>query len=216
MCTIEIDAAYAAPIVVEAFDVESYFDYILIDNAEYYTGVSGPSGVTPSSTIVWTSDFTVTRSGWRFCMPEATPAPPPTPASTSMWGTISGPCTLEGACVESPNYPARYSNNQMCTIEINAAHAAPIVVEYFNTESYFDYLLVDGWKYFSGRRRRPHGFTPYESILWTSDFTVTRKGWRMCEPDRRLLEEAPGPDEPSMALAAAGIAPSASGQPVLI
>jgi len=95
-------------------------------------------------------------------------------------------------------------------------HAAPIVVEYFNTESYFDYLLVDGWKYFSGRRRRPSGFTPYESILWTSDSTVTRKGWRMCEPDRRLLEEAPGPDEPYMALAAAGIAPSASGQPVLI
>jgi len=114
-----------------------------------------------------------------------------------MWGAISGPCTLDGACVQSPNYPQYYSNSQACTIEINAANAAPIVVEYFNVESYFDYLLIDGWKTFSGRRRRPSGFTPSSSIFWSSDFSVTRRGWRLCEPDRRLLEEAPAPDEPA-------------------
>ncbi|CAK0868178.1 unnamed protein product, partial [Prorocentrum cordatum] len=128
--------------------------------------------------------------------PTSSPTAAPTPSSVHMWAAISGPCTLDGACVQSPNYPQYYSNSQACTIEINAANAAPIVVEYFNVESYFDYLLVDGWKTFSGRRRRPSGFTPSSSIFWSSDFSVTRRGWRLCEPDRRLLEEAPAPDEP--------------------
>jgi len=118
--------------------------------------------------------------------------------------------------VLSPNYPQYYSNNQKCTIEIDAANKAPIVVEYFNTEWYFDYLLIDGWKYFSGRRRRPSGWTPSSSIVWSSDFSVTRRGWKLCEPDRRLLEEAPGSDgsdEPAPALAATGITPSTNVQP---
>ncbi|CAK0903976.1 unnamed protein product, partial [Prorocentrum cordatum] len=96
-CTIEIDAENAAPIVVEAFNVEWYFDYIVIDGWKYFSG---------------------------------------------------RPCTLDGACAQSPNYPQYYSNSQACTIEINAANAAPIVVEYFNVQSYFDYLFVDGWKTF--------------------------------------------------------------------
>jgi len=101
----------------------------------------------------------------------------------------------------------------MCTIEIDAAHAAPIVVERFQTEWYFDYLLIDNWKYFSGRRRRPSGFTPSSSIVWSSDFTVTRRGWKLCEPDRRLLEEAPGPDEPALAPVAAGVTPGTGVHP---
>ncbi|CAK0822818.1 unnamed protein product [Prorocentrum cordatum] len=212
-CTVTIDASNAAPIVVESFDVESYFDYLVVDGGARYTGSSGPSGVTPTSSIMWSSDFSVTRSGWKFCMPVSTPAPPPTaaptpaptaaPGSGSMWGAISGPCVQDGACVQSPNYPQYYSNNQQCTIEINAASAAPIIVEYFNVEWYFDYLLVDGWKTFSGRRRRPHGFTPSSSILWSSDSSVTRRGWRLCEPGRRLVEEAWEPDEPASEPAAA-------------
>jgi hypothetical protein len=95
--------------------------------------------------------------------------------------------------VLSPNYPQYYLNNQKCTIEIDAANAAPISVEYFNTEWYFDYLLIDGRKY-SGSRRRPSGKTPSSTIVWSSDFSVTRRGWKLCEPDRRLLEQAPGSD----------------------
>jgi hypothetical protein len=114
--------------------------------------------------------------------------------------------------VLSPNYPQYYLNNQKCTIEIDAANAAPISVEYFNTEWYFDYLLIDGRKY-SGSRRRPSGKTPSSTIVWSSDFSVTRRGWKLCEPDRRLLEEAPGSDEPALAMAALGITASTNGQP---
>jgi len=121
--------------------------------------------------------------------------------------------------VQSPNYPQRYSNNQKCTIDIDAAYAAPIVVEAFDTEGYFDYLLIDGRKY-SGSRRRPSGKTPSSTIVWSSDFSVTRRGWKLCEPDRRLLEQAPGSDgsdESATVLAAIGITPSTnvqSGGPV--
>jgi hypothetical protein len=53
-------------------------------------------------------------------------------------------------------------------------------------------------------------------MVWSSDYSVTRSGWKLCEPDRRLLEEAPGSDgsdEPVPALAAVDITPSTDVQP---
>ncbi|CAK0861691.1 unnamed protein product, partial [Prorocentrum cordatum] len=94
MCTIGIDEANAAPIVVEAFNTESNSDYLIVNG--------------------------------------------------HMWATISGPCTLDGTCVQSPNHPSNYGGNQMCTIGIDEVNAAPIVVEAFNTESNSDYLIVNG------------------------------------------------------------------------
>ncbi|CAK0883555.1 unnamed protein product [Prorocentrum cordatum] len=241
-CTITIDVSNAAPIVVESFDVESYFDYLTVDGGARYTGSSGPSGVTLAESVLWSSDFSVTRSGWRFCMPVSTPAPPPTvaptpaptasptaapptaapteaptasqtaaptaaptafptaaptaaptlpptpsptaaptPGSAHMWAAISGPCTLDGSCVQSANYPQPYGNDQKCTVTIDASNAAPIVVESFDVESYFDYLVVDGGATYTGSSG-PSAVTPTSSILWSSDFSVTRSGWKFCMP----------------------------------
>ncbi|CAK0899059.1 unnamed protein product, partial [Prorocentrum cordatum] len=80
----------------------------------------------------------------------STPAPPPTPSPDHMWADVVGQCTLDGACVQSENYPQPYGNNQMCTITIDASNAAPIVVESFDVESYFDYLIVDGGDRYTG------------------------------------------------------------------
>ena len=30
--------------------------------------------------------------------------------------TVVGPCTADGACVRSPNYPSNYGSSQSCTI----------------------------------------------------------------------------------------------------
>ncbi|CAK0791378.1 unnamed protein product [Prorocentrum cordatum] len=229
MCTIGIDEANAAPIVVEAFNTESNRDYLIVNGA-YYSGTSGPSGVTPSASIVWSSDRRKSSSGWRLCMPvstspppptakptpaptgSSTPAPPvaptpapappptaaPTPASQHMWATVSGPCTLDGTCVQSPNHPSNYGGNQMCTIGIDEANAAPIVVEAFNTESNRDYLIVNG-AYYSGTSG-PSGVTPSFSIVWSSDRRKSSSGWRLCMPDRRL--EAAEPNKAAFALTA--------------
>ena len=40
---------------------------------------------------------------------------PPPPTQASAYFTVEGPCTVDGACVRTPNYP-NYGNDQTCTI----------------------------------------------------------------------------------------------------
>jgi hypothetical protein len=135
-----------------------------------------------------------------------------------MWAAIIGQCTLDGNCVQSANYPQKYGANQECTIEIDEASAAPIVVEHFRTQWKSDYLTVNGVQY-SGRRG-PHGVIPTGNITWSSDSRKQKKGWRLCMPDSRaplpptrLLEEVAELEDPALALTASGIIPSVSAQP---
>ena len=100
-----------------------------------------------------------------------------------MWADIIGECTLDGACAESPNYPQPYGSDQSCTLEIDLALAAPIVVESFDTESYVDALTVNGAAY-SGTSG-PSGVIPSTSLQWTSagtpwDEVMPKSGWRLC------------------------------------
>ena len=88
----------------------------------------------------------------------------------TMWGTIMGPCTVDGACVLSPNFPHDYGPNETCTISIYMEHAAAISVESFDTEFYFDTLIVNGDDY-SGTEG-PEGVAPTESIFWSSDYSI--------------------------------------------
>jgi len=63
------------------------------------------------------------------------------------------------------------------------------MVQSFDTESYFDRLVVNGMAY-SGRRRRPSGITPTTNIYWASDFSIQRSGWRLCveaQPARSVI-----------------------------
>lgn len=100
-----------------------------------------------------------------------------------MWAAVTGPCTLiryeRSTCVESPNFPRRYDNDEQCTVEIHTGVAVPIQVSRFQTESYFDVLVVNGEPY-SGSRG-PHKVTPTADINWYSDFSEVRQGWRMCQ-----------------------------------
>eukprot|EP00959_Pyramimonas_sp_CCMP1952_P299851 6271937-Pyramimonas_sp.AAC.1 len=125
--------ATAVPIIVESFDTEAFFDYLTVNGLEY-SGTSGPDGVTPTGSMMWSSDFTVQSSGWRLCVAlpptparPPTPAPPPTPVPQHMWAAIVGKCTLEGTCVQSANYPQNYSADEYCAIEIDMATAVPII-----------------------------------------------------------------------------------------
>ncbi|CAK0831427.1 unnamed protein product, partial [Prorocentrum cordatum] len=115
--------------------------------------------------------------------PPPTPVPPPTAAPQHMWAAIMGPCTLDGTCVESPNYPQNYGTSQACTLEIDSSVAGPIVVESFYTEPVFDYLRVNGVAY-SGLSG-PSGITPTADIFWSSDFIIAGSGWRLCQESGR-------------------------------
>ncbi|CAK0911940.1 unnamed protein product, partial [Prorocentrum cordatum] len=196
-CTLHIDLRTAVPIAVESFTTESGYDKLTV-NGVVYSGFSGPSGITPSASISWTSDHSLHQTGWRLCMPGASSEwfpPTPVPLEYS-WAAIVGDCTLDGDCMQSPNYPQKYDANQACILHIDLRTAVPITVESFTTESGYDKLTVNGVVYsgFSG----PSGITPSASISWTSDHSLQQTGWRLCMPgaSSELLPPTPAPPAP--------------------
>lgn len=165
---------------VVSFDTESFFDKLTV-NGFVFSGTTGPQGVVPSGSIDWSSDFSVTSTGWKLC-PGDVPSPPvPTPAPTgdAAWGVVSGPCTVDNdGCALSPNYPESYGNDQFCEIQILDTAAFPILAPSFNTESNYDILTVNGQSYSGGMG--PSGVVPTGFISWSSDFSVTYSGWKLC------------------------------------
>ena len=62
------------------YNVEYYFDYITLKGVTYRTGV-GPEGVLADAgdTIQWSSDASVSYSGFTICADKLAPPPPPMP-----------------------------------------------------------------------------------------------------------------------------------------
>ena len=80
----------------------------------------------------------------------------------------------------SPNYnkdaATMYPNHEGC--DISVVDAAKMEVEDFNVEGGYDFLVVDGTK-FSGSSQ-PQGVQPKTGISWSSDYSVTKTGWKIC------------------------------------
>jgi len=53
-------------ITFEAFNTESRYDWLTI-GGQRYSGSSGPSSGTYSGSISWTTDGSITKSGWKLC-----------------------------------------------------------------------------------------------------------------------------------------------------
>merc|ERR1712003_316677 len=105
------------------------------------------------------------------------PAPVPTPAPPPGSWTVSGTgCTKVGNCIQSNNHPSEYGNNEACTI---SANNVAFTVDAFNTESGYDFLIVGGASY-SGTSGPANG-SYNGDITWSSDYSVTRSGWKLCQ-----------------------------------
>jgi trypsin len=135
----------------------------------------------------------------------------PTPAPTSvefetgkMFAVTSGPCEMHGYCVQSANYPSKYGNHESCHIAVSEHRAQKLDVKYFKTESGYDSLFVNGLKYHGNLG--PGGILPTAAIVWTSDLSVTNKGWRIC-PEIVLTPAPPSapPATPAPPLDTCGI-----------
>merc|ERR1719379_337723 len=123
--------------------------------------------------LLYTGDFSGSPSS-----SSTSPSPAP-PSAGDMWKVTEGPCVKDAAgCIQSPNYPSQYGNNEQCTIVVTESIAVPIVVEKFKTEKRYDKLTVDGVVY--DGTDGPHGVTPKEVITWYSDTSVTDDGWKLC------------------------------------
>jgi len=94
----------------------------------------------------------------------------------------SGPCKVDAGCVTSPNYPKHYGYHEACTIE---APRIALALDSFETESHYDKLTVNGDAY-SGEKK-PNDIVPVEAIHWTSDYSISRKGWKLCLAETKYM-----------------------------
>mmetsp|Transcript_81137 Transcript_81137/g.156732 ORF Transcript_81137/g.156732 Transcript_81137/m.156732 type:complete len:463 (+) Transcript_81137:2-1390(+) len=184
-CVLAVNVTAAAPLNVLHFQTERGYDKLTVNGREYH-GSWGPHAVTPRGNILWSSDYSVTRSGWKMCMGGVNIT---TTTSTTMgnatfgglpWVVMQGHCGVDRFCAWSPNYPGSYWNNQRCTIIVNNTAAARLQVLRFNTESFFDVLTVNGRAYSGYNSDGPMGMKPQGMISWYSDNSVTQQGWKMC------------------------------------
>jgi len=93
--------------------------------------------------------------------------------------TVVGPCTVEGACVRSPNYPSEYGNSQSCTITPTSLAIGQLLsATAFDTESRYDKMIVNGVTY--DGTTGPSNVLLRNAVTWSSDRSVTRAGWEVC------------------------------------
>ena len=120
---------------------------------------------------------------------ETPSAPPPPP----VYFTVVGPCTVNGACVRSPNYPSDYGNSQSCTITPESPAVGWLLsATAFDTESNWDQLRVNGVDY-SGTTG-PMGVVLSGAFTWSSDGFSNRDGWEVCA---QAAPPTPPPEPPS-------------------
>merc|ERR1719232_2425948 len=96
------------PLRFDAFDTESGYDILRVGGTDY-SGTSGPPPDSYSGALTWSTDGSVTKTGWSFCRtdsstpapttPSPTPAPSPTPTPST---PIPGPAP---SCGVSPGGP---------------------------------------------------------------------------------------------------------------
>ena len=94
--------------------------------------------------------------------------------------TVVGPCTIDGACVRSPNYPSsNYDNNEYCTITPTSLAVGQLLsATNFTTESGYDFLTVNNVPY-SGPIG-PSGVLLGSAFTWTSHSSANKVGWQVC------------------------------------
>ncbi|CAE7218497.1 unnamed protein product, partial [Symbiodinium necroappetens] len=68
-CSIHVPTGNTDAIQVVSFQTESGYDKLRVNDLDY-SGTSGPYGVVPQGTIGWSSDSSVSGSGWKICLQE--------------------------------------------------------------------------------------------------------------------------------------------------
>jgi len=105
------------PLRFDAFNTESSYDVLSVGGTSY-SGTSGPASGNYSGSLNWASDYSVVKSGWKFCRtdgssptppgPSPTPAPQPTPGPSptpvpSPPGECYSVCDRPSDCTEYPS-----------------------------------------------------------------------------------------------------------------
>jgi len=171
----------AGTLVMDPFDTQSGYDYLMVGDASFSGSGRRAVDVTPGTIIEWSSDDSDERNGWAMCLEPSSP-----------WiveSSVGTGCQTQGRCAESANFPSSYGPNETCVLRVNASGS--LVIDAFQTEMWFDYLMVGKARFSGDDASRPLTVTPLTTITWTSDGAVEQKGWRMClEPATAGLLES--------------------------
>ena len=84
---------------------------------------------------------------------------------------------MDGTCVSSHNYPSNYGSNEQCTVQI-LQNVTPVVDD-VDVESGYDQLFIGSVDVRSARYV-PTSIAAGTEIRWTSDSSVSKKGWKIC------------------------------------
>merc|ERR1719323_297403 len=148
-----------------------------------YSGTSSPPSGSYTGSVSWSTDGSVVNTGWKMCRQDSSPSPEPTPAPSTpaptppgSWELTGSGCRMDGDCISSLNHPADYGINEECNVQLSGD--IQLRFDAFNTESRYDVLSVGGRSY-SGTSGPADG-SYSGSISWTSDYSVTRSGWKFC------------------------------------
>jgi len=112
----------ASTLNVVAFSTESNYDSVVVNGLEYSGTHAGPAGVSvgQGSVITFTSDGTITYSGFKICFSISAPLlddDDDDDDDDSASAVATGPCTVDSSgCWLSPNYPSNYGNEESCTV----------------------------------------------------------------------------------------------------
>ena len=121
---------------------------------------------------------------------------PPPPTQASAYFTVEGPCTVDGACVRTPNYP-NYGNHQSCTITPTSLAVGMLLsATTFDTESCCDKLIVN-YMVYSGSTGPSNVVLGDRAFTWSSDDDITRAGWEVCAAPPPPPPPPPLPPPPS-------------------
>jgi hypothetical protein len=101
-------------------------------------------------------------------------------SNTDYFQYNSGSCTLSttGECFYSPNYPAAYDSSDSCSFTVLTS--AYLDVLYFNLESIYDLLYVDGISYSGSSGPDNVYVSTGDSITFTSDANTEYQGFYIC------------------------------------
>jgi hypothetical protein len=183
------------------FDTESGFDFVTVAG----TAFSGTGGfrnlaMAAGDTFTWSSDGSVTGSGFIICPSVSAlfDPPPSPPAVPRVFSIIAGSqychftelgCITDGADT--------HGNNEQCTVMADTALSATST--FFDTESGFDVITIAGTTHSGTNGFRNVAMAAGDTFTWSSDGSVTRAGFIIC-PNTAISPSPPpippGPTPP--------------------
>ncbi|XP_078494028.1 scavenger receptor cysteine-rich domain-containing protein DMBT1-like [Ciona intestinalis] len=172
---------------LHTFETERNFDYLTISSddrqlARLSGSHSNKTYIASENSVIirFTSDRSVTRSGFNVTFIEYMPVP--TTASSCGFNAVA---TSVSQPITSPNYPNNYPNNADCTWTITASDGMRVQLNLirFLTERSYDYLTISSDGTQLARISGTYSNRIYTSIgntltlRFTSDRSVTRSGF---------------------------------------